>query len=286
MPGFRLAGSSDRTDIPDVTSPARSGGLVDACSQISKSKAHKRVRWRRPANGKRRPGVLDATRAELVRCLEQRRGSVWLRVRLHVAVAGYPMDRALNRVRSLRSDGAESLLAMIVAMLYLADVRTGFIGKPRPQRGPWQRYTLHDLAQLAYGAQGEADLRRARRSLDMLVSLGWAFPTKQVRRCVDATTFRSEPAVRRLNLRRLCEMTGTSWLLARDRQHADRNKGEGTASFESRPQWGESALQKNPKGAREASPRRYHALSAGDPVAGATRAAQALSTILDLLGNG
>jgi hypothetical protein len=286
MPGFRLAGSLDRTDNLDVTSSARSGGLDGSCLTIAVGKGHKRVQWRTPAGGKRRPGVIDATRNELVRCLEQRRGSVWLRISRYVAVAGYPADRALNRVRSLRSDGAESLLAMIVAMLYLADVRTGFIGKPRAERGPWQRYTLHDLAQLAYGAQAEADLRRARRSLDMLVSLGWAFPTKQVRRYVDPTTFRSEPAVRRLNLHRLCKMTGTSWLLTRDRQHADHYKREDTASFESRPQWCESASQENPRTTREALPRRYHALSTGDPAAGATRAAQALSTILDLLGNG
>lgn len=286
MPGFRVAGSPDRTDNLEVTPPARAGGLDDSCLTISEGKGHKRVQWRAPAGGKRRPGVIEATRNELVRCLEQRRGSVWLRVSRYVAVAGYPVDRALNRVRSLRSDGAESMLAMIVAMLYLADVRTGFIGKPRAERGPWQRYTLHDLAQLAYGAQAEADLRRARRSLDMLVSLGWAFPTKQVRRYVDASTFRSEPAVRRLNLHRLCEMTGTSWLLARDRQHADRKKGEGTASFELRPQRCESASQENPRRAREALPRRYHALSTADPAAGATRAPQALSTILDLLGNG
>ena len=283
MPGFRVAGSPDRTDNLEVTSPARAGGLDDSCLTISEGRGHKRVQWRAPAGGKRRPGVIEATRNELVRCFEQRRGSVWLRVSRYVAVAGYPVDRALNRVRSLRSDGAESLLAMIVAMLYLADVRTGFIGKPRAERGPWQRYTLHDLAQLAYGAQAEADLRRARRSLDMLVSLGWAFPTKQVRRYVDASTFRSEPAVRRLNLHRLCAMTGTSWLLTRDRQHADRKKGEGAASFELRPQQCESASQENPRRAREALPRR---LSTGDPVAGATRAALALSTILDLLGNG
>lgn len=246
----------------------------------------KRVQWRAPAGGKRRPGVLDATRNELVRCLEQRRGSVWLRISRYVAVAGYPIDRALNRVRALRSDGAESLLAMIVAMLYLADVRTGFIGKPRADRGPWKRYSLHDLAQLAYGGQTEADLRRARRSLDMLVSLGWAFPTKQVRRYVDANTFRSEPAVRRLNLHRLCEMTGTSWLLSRDRQHADRNKGEGTASFETGRQRRERKTLEQLQRVRETLPGSHGGRSAGDPPAGANSEAQALSSILDLLGKG
>lgn len=193
-------------------------------SSLTAGTAHRRVRWQRPA-GKRRPGVIDATRAELVRGLELRHGSLWMRVSRAVAIAGYPLARTLNRVRALRSDGAESLLAMTVALLYLADVRTGFVGKPRPTGGPWQRYTLQDLAQMAYGGQTEAELRRARRSLDMMVSLGWASPTKQTRRHIGDGQFRSDAGVRRLNLDRLCQMTGTSWLLSRDRQHADRKRG-------------------------------------------------------------
>jgi len=170
---------------------------------------HKRVHWRQPPAGKkRRPGVLDAARAELVRGLGQRRGSLWMRISRNVIVAGYALEKALTRVRALRSDGADSLLAMSVALLYLTDVRTGFVGKPAQSGGRWQRYTLHDLAQLAYGGQAEAEIRRARRSLDMMVSLGWAFPTKQVRRhktdAQGGDLWRSEPAVRRLNLQRLC----------------------------------------------------------------------------------
>lgn len=102
---------------------------------------------------------------------------------------------------------------------YLADVRTGFVGKPRQGGGRWQRYTLHDLAQLAYGGQTDAELRRARRSLDMMVSLGWAFPTKQVRRhkkdANGGDLWCSEAGVRRINFQRLCDMVGTSWLLSR-----------------------------------------------------------------------
>jgi len=73
--------------------------------------------------------------------------------------------------------------------------------------------------------QDEADLRRARRALDMMVSLGWVFPTKQVRRHAGENLWRSEAAVRRLNLDRLCDMAGTTWLLKRDRQHADCMRG-------------------------------------------------------------
>ncbi|PPV09351.1 hypothetical protein [Xanthomonas axonopodis] len=199
---------------------------------------HKRVHWRQPkppTGKKRRPGVLDATRDGLVRGLEHRQGSLWMRISHNVIVAGYALDKALMRVRALRKDGAESLLAMTVALLYLADVRTGFVGKPRQGGGRWQRYTLHDLAQLAYGGQTDAELRRARRSLDMMVSLGWAFPTKQVRRHkTDANggdLWRSEAGVRRLNFQRLCDMVGTSRLLKRDRKHADQVRGTGAASF-------------------------------------------------------
>lgn len=193
---------------------------------------HKRVCWHRPSTKRRPPRVLDATRAVLVRGLEQRQGSVWLRIRHAVSVAGYAFERSQHRVRALRSDGAESLLALAVALIYLADVRTGFVGKPRPTGGPWQRYTLHDLAQLAYGGQTAADLRRVRRSLDMMVSLGWAWPTKQVRRYTGEDTWRSEAAVRRINFERLCEMTGTRGLLQADRQHADRTRGDGISSMQ------------------------------------------------------
>lgn len=260
--------------------------LAPARSKIGHDvKTHKRVRWRTPLSGKRRPGVIDATRSELVRGLELRHGPMWWRVSRAVAVAGYPIGRALNRVRALRSDGAESMLAMIIALLYLTDVRTGFIGKPRPERGPWKRYTLRDLTQLAYGSQTEADLRRARRSLDMLVSLGWAFPTKQVRRFVDGNSFRSEPAVRRLNLHRLCEMAGTGWLLSRDRKHADRVRGDNSVSYG----LGQGCCAKGPEKARQSTgvARDFHPTrSTGDPPPNIGKGAQAIASILQMLDNG
>ncbi len=255
----------------------------DESEPAGHGRTHKRVRWHRPSGGKRRPGVLDATRAELVRGLELRQGSIWTRIRHAVIVAGYPIDRALQRVRALRADGAESLLALAVALLYLADVRTGFVGKPRPGGGPWKRYTLADLAQLAYGAQGEADLRRARRALDMMVSLGWTYPTKQVRRhstdVEGRNLWRSEAAVRRLNLQRLCDMTGTSWLLKRDRMHADQARGQGTASFVDAQQRREEASRGRSvgKAARAAPP------ATGDPPVASKNGTQHIADILTLL---
>lgn len=246
---------------------------------------HKRVRWRQPRGGKKRPGVLEATRAELVRGLEHRHGALWMRIRYNVIVAGYPIARALTRVRGLRGDGAESLLALAVALLYLTDVRTGFIGKPRPGGGRRERYTLADIAQLAYGAQGEAELRRARRSLDMMVSLGWAFPTKQVRRhATDAKgndLWRSEAAVRRLNLERLCDMTGTRWLLKRDRIHADQVHGTGTASFEEALERRKQGPQAH-RGRAAGGDTRNAPPATGDPPGGTNGQPQAIADILKL----
>ncbi|MEI2263578.1 hypothetical protein OHC51_21715 [Stenotrophomonas indicatrix] len=210
--------------------------LVPQPSAVPSSRPHKRVRWRK-AKGSRRPGVIDASRAELVRCLEMRQGAAWLRIKQSVVVAGYRQERQYselaenNRVRSFRSDGAESLLALVVALLYLTDVRTGFIGKPQAGGGRWHRYTLRDIAQLAFGAQGDADVRRANRAIACMISIGWAYPSKQVRRIQDDGSFRSEAGVRRLNLSRICKMIGTEWLLKRDRKHADEKHGAGTADF-------------------------------------------------------
>lgn len=245
-------------------------------------KTHKAVRWRTPSGGKRRPGVIDATRAQLVRALEHRSGSVWLRVGRLAPIAGYAIARALDRVRAWRSDGVASVLAMAVALLYLADVRTGFVGKPRPGGGPWQRYTLPDLAQLAYGGQTEADIRRARRAIDVLTGLGWVFPTRQVRRYVGENEYRSEPAVRRLNLSRLCEMVGTSWLLKRDRQHAEARHGSGAADLDNQRRKRQDARTAQP-GRGNADAPRSTPPATGDPPAGGKRGPQMLADILALL---
>ena len=201
-------------------------------SLASTKAKHRRVRWRVPARKKEtkkgRPSVLAHTHRALVRALEGRHGDLWHRINRVVIVAGYPLDRALTRVRRLRSDGAESLLAMAVALLYLTDIRSGFVGKPRAGgAGPWHRYTLADLSQMAFGVQGPADLRRAQRAIDMMISLGWAHPTRQARSYRSETqTFVSFPGIRRLNLDRICDMASTTWHLRRDRQHADAHKGQ------------------------------------------------------------
>ena len=199
---------------PRLSPPASVAGV---------GRRHKRVRWSKPAKGKKRPSVIDATRAELVRALEERKGGLWWRVARVALIAGYAIDKAAKRDRTLRRDGAESLLAMIVALLYCSDIRTGFVGRHNPGGGRWLRYKLRDLCQLAYGAQGEAELRRGRRSLDVIIGLGWMMPTAQVRRHQPDGSYKSEPGVRHLNWSRLARMCGTSELLRQDRAHKDQH---------------------------------------------------------------
>lgn len=187
---------------------------------------HRRVTGYKPARSRRRPGVIAATRAELTLSISQRSGRLWSIVSRYAVVAGYPAARAQQRIRALRSDGAAALAAVAACLLTSADVRSGFVGRPRKGGGHWERYKLTDIAQFALGAQDDTALRQTRRALDVMTGLGWCWPTRQVRRHIGDGEFRSEPGVRRLNLDRLCKLAGTTWLLSRDRQHADRTKGE------------------------------------------------------------
>lgn len=241
---------------------------------------HKHVRFHKPADHKRRPGVLNATCDGLKLMLEDRQGLFW-RFARSIIVAGYPIARALHRVRALRTDGAAALLAVATVLLYSCDIRTGFVGRPRPGGGPWHRFTVRDIAQLAFGSQTPGDLRRVRRALDVLTGLHWLYPTKQVRRHAGENDFRSEPAVRRLNLMRICKMAGSEWLLARDRKHADQKYGTGATSMED----GRARRQERreqPFAAARDSTHRHSPPSTGDPPRGAG-GAQRIASILDLL---
>jgi hypothetical protein len=208
--------------------------MLSPAMAATSSRRYKRVQWRE-WRGKKRPGVLSAIRDELVRALETKAGSVWLRVKDSAVVAGYSkMKRLDGRTRALRSDAAASLLAFAASVLGSADIRSGFVGTPRPGGGAWKRHALDDLCQLAFGAQTDADLRRGQRAWDVMLSLGWAWPAEQVRQQIGPDRprpdwrleFRSEAAVRKINLDRLAEMTGLTWMLQRDRAAIDGAKGE------------------------------------------------------------
>lgn len=186
--------------------------------------AHRQVRWRKPvarSPWKRPPEVLRVTEYQLVQALESRQGMLWANIRRRAIVAGYEWARAGHRIRTLRRDGTASLLAMLVALLHCSDIRTGFIGRPREGGGPWHRYTVEDLAFFAYGVKDVAAQRMARRAIDVIINLGWAYPTVQVNRYDEEThVIRGEPGVRRLNWTALCKAAQTSWYLDKAQEHA------------------------------------------------------------------
>ena len=191
-------------------------------SQAKKSHPHKRVRYReplKPKTGKKFPNVIDAVKEPLVIALEERRTSLFHRICLCVCVAGYTLAKSLLRIRRLRADGAESLLAMTVALLYRADLKTGLVRIKR-STGHVERPDLGYLAELAYQGQEPADKKRAHRALQMMESLGFLYPAKQSKVfCKESESYRSYPAFRYLNWDRLCQMTGTSHLLKKWRDY-------------------------------------------------------------------
>ena len=179
--------------------------------------------------GKRRPPVIEAACAALARAIRPRmadprdRGPLYHRLADAVIVAGYSGDRILHRVRAWRSDGAESLVAVLTALIRSSDIRSGFVGRPRPL-APWQRFTVRDLAQFALGAQDRAAIATTGRALRLLAHLGLVRCT-EIAVPIGGGEFRAEPGIRRLNWNRLAEMFGLGWLLARDRAALDRRHG-------------------------------------------------------------
>ena len=234
-------------------------GLTTTALAKKTRPAHKRVHYReplQPKNGKKFPNVIEAVKEQLVVALEQRRGSLFHRICLCVCVAGYTLAKSLNRSRRLRNDGAESLLAMVVALMYRADLKTGLIRTTRPS-GHVERPDLGYLAELAYQGQSTKDLKRAQRSLKMLESLGLLYPVKESKVfCKESQTYRSYAAFRYLNWDRVCQMTGTSHLLKKWRAYLTHKQQQAhdakihRPSFKKRPQ----VLQESCAGQEEINP--------------------------------
>ena len=191
-------------------------------SPAKNARPHKHVRYREPLQPKtckKFPNVIDAVKEQLVIALEQRKTSLFHRICLCVCVAGYTLAKSLMRTRRLRKDGSESLLAMTVALLYRADLKTGLIRITRPT-GHMERPDLGYLAELAYQGQESADKKRAHRALQMMKSLGFLYPAKESKVfCKERESYRSYAAFRYLNWDRLCQMTGTSHLLKKWRDY-------------------------------------------------------------------
>ena len=213
--------------------------------------ARRRVRWERPP-GQKRPDCLVATINALSKAVDRRGGPIWeylaMKAPVYVAGGGNPKARRKRaiayRQRAFRSDGASSFLAMVSAMLFGCDIRTGLLGKPRPEGGPWRRYGVKDLCRFAFGGlvADEVNLRRGERALRVASVVGFLKDTKQQPKLdLAKDKFTSDPALRWLNLDALCRVCGTLWLLKRDRLHADQRHGRRQHGIDAAEQRNETA---------------------------------------------
>jgi len=209
----------------------KNGATRPSGSDAQTSRPHRRHAPPRPPKlGKRRPPLIEAACSALARLIRPRernpadRGRLYHRLAGAVIVAGYSGDRILHRVRAWRADGAESVVAVLMAMIRASDIRSGLLGQPRVGGGPWHRYTVRDLAQYALGAQDRAAIATTERALRVLTHAGLV-RCDEVAVAIGDGEFRAEAGVRRLNWHRLAEMLGLGWLLARDRAELDRRHG-------------------------------------------------------------
>lgn len=173
------------------------------------------------------PRALAITIARYREDFEARQGPLWdyfaARVPALYDAAGAPGDRR----RSLRSDGADSLLCVIVALLQSMDLRSGFLGRPPIEQGaPWHRRSVLELFGFAYGkpVPGALSVRRIERWIRALKSLG-VLTTRELKRQA-GDQVRSVTAIRHVT-DRLFELAGTIGQLARERREtAERVRAE------------------------------------------------------------
>lgn len=166
------------------------------------------------------PRVLCMTIERYRRAFESRSGPLWEWFRRRVPALYNEQGSAGDRRRALRSDGGDSLLCVIVALLRSMDLRRGFLGRPPAGgEGRWHRRTIDELFGFAFGepVPGALSVRRIERHLRALRELG-IIVTYQVRK-KGAAGFRSEPAIRVVT-DRLFELAGTARQLAKERREA------------------------------------------------------------------
>lgn len=133
------------------------------------------------------------------------------------------------RRRSLRSDGSDSMLCLIVTLLECCDIRTGFIGRPPAVRpGYWHRRTVAELSRFAFGAPiaGVISQRRTERHMRSLVAIG-ALRSRPINRR-GATRPEGEPAVRHVT-EHLFRIAGTLERLRLERRRAFEEAGRPVA---------------------------------------------------------
>jgi hypothetical protein len=166
------------------------------------------------------PRVLASTITRYCKEFEARRGPLWDYFASRCPALYDAEGAALDRQRGLRSDGADSLLCIIVALLRSMDIRRGFLGRPPLQEGAkWHRRSVRELFGFAFGkpVRGALSIRRMERWLRALTSLK-VLTTTQFR-VLTPRGFESETAIRHVT-DELFKLAGTFGQLARERREA------------------------------------------------------------------
>ncbi len=189
----------------------------------------------RPRPGAPLPRVLAVTIARYLEQFERRCGPVWDWFRDRSPALYDDEGRVGDRRRGLRTDGADSLLCVIVTLLSSMDVRQGFLGRPPAGgEGKWHRRSVSELFGFAFGeaVPGQLSQRRIERHLRALAALG-VLQTHQVRtRTVRG--FESKTAIRHVT-DHLFRLAGTLGQLAKERREAfQRAAAERAAAAEAR----------------------------------------------------
>lgn len=164
------------------------------------------------------PRVLSATIARYCKEFESRRGPLWDYFSARIPALYDDRGAAVDRQRGLRSDGADSLLCVIVALLSSMDIRRGFLGRPPIEdEGKWHRRSVLELFGFAFGkpVRGALSLRRIERWLRALTSMQVITTTQM--RVKTADGFESKTAIRHVT-DQLFRLAGTFGQLAKERR--------------------------------------------------------------------
>jgi hypothetical protein len=197
------------------------------------------------------PRVLATTIARYCKEFESRRGPLWDYFASRIPALYDERGSAIDRQRGLRSDGADSLLCVIVALLSSMDIRRGFLGRPPiEEEGRWHRRSVLELFGFAFGKpiRGALSLRRIERWLRALTSLNVITTTQM--RVKTSDGLKSKTAIRHVT-DQLFKLAGTFGALAKERrerwQAAERERaGERVESIYTDRGEGEKTAQAGP----------------------------------------
>jgi hypothetical protein len=164
------------------------------------------------------PRVLAATIARFCKEFAARSGPLWDYFSARIPSLYDAQGAALDRERGLRSDGADSLLCVIVALLSSMDIRRGFLGRPPIEdEGRWHRRSVLELFGFAFGKpiRGALSLRRIERWLRALTCMNVITTTQM--RVKTGDGFESKTAIRHVT-DQLFKLAGTYGQLAKERR--------------------------------------------------------------------